>query len=75
MDSGDETSTFKRADGNQVLLDHGYSLTDKSNNDKTDKILDTVGAVAVDQNGNVASAASSGGIMFKGAIFFTLLFD
>ena len=38
------------------LADHGYSGK---------RILDTVGAIAVDDRGNVASAVSSGGIMFK----------
>lgn len=34
--------------------------------DLDQKILDTVGAIAIDKFGNVASAVSSGGIMFKG---------
>lgn len=38
------------------LADHGYSEK---------RILDTVGAIAVDATGNVAAAVSSGGIMFK----------
>lgn len=38
------------------LADHGYSGK---------RILDTVGAIALDATGNVASSVSSGGIMFK----------
>ena len=32
---------------------------------REDRLLDTVGAVCVDQYGNVASAVSSGGIVLK----------
>ena len=50
------TSSQSSQDRLTHLADHGYSEK---------RSLDTVGAIAVDQFGNVASAVSSGGIMFK----------
>lgn len=42
-----------------IMIDHEYCESSKLSK------LDTVGAIALDRFGNVASAVSSGGIMFK----------
>ena len=47
-----------------ILIDHEYLEFSKSIVESVKK-LDTVGAIAIDNDGNIASSVSSGGIMFK----------
>lgn len=52
---------LKVVDSEKAYVDHNVSVREKNNNDK----YGTVGAVALDKNGNLAAATSTGGLTNK----------